>query len=158
MAAATKAKWSHKTLTIEQKLELLGKLTGYIAKDRGGRLRHECNSKPIVHVSYFLLQHKHFSSIQSPNFLIEMMATNNTIETESSITEVDVHVAITQQEYTNTNREHNTNNEYENEYIGRKPMKMNIFTSFLPTFNSATQTHPSTCVTLAPLKCKSLHQ
>ena len=132
MAAATKAKRSHKTLTIEQKLELLDKigkvsytilceeygvgrstitdlkkkeasLREYKRKltdqgvkrpakvmkqgkdeeletdDRGGRLRRDCNSKPIVHVFYFSLQRKHFSNIRSPNFLIDMMATSNTM-------------------------------------------------------------------------------
>ena len=141
MAAATKAKRSHKTLTIEQKLKLLDKigkvsytilceeygvgcstitdlkkkeaslreckrkLTDQGVKrpakvmklgkdedletalflwfkqrcDRGGRLRRDCNSKPIVHVSYFSLECKHFSNIQSPNFLIGMMAMNNTM-------------------------------------------------------------------------------
>ena len=43
------------------------------------RLRRDCKSKPIMHVSYFSLQRKHFSNIRSPNFLIDMMATNNTM-------------------------------------------------------------------------------
>ena len=54
-------------------------LSGYTADECGGRLCHDCNSKSIVHVSYFLLQPKHFSSIQSPSFLIDMMAMNNTM-------------------------------------------------------------------------------
>ena len=48
------------------------------ADNHGSRLHHDCNSKPIIQVSYFLLQCKHFSNIRSPNFLIDMMATKNT--------------------------------------------------------------------------------
>ena len=76
-----------------------------MADDRGGRLRRDCNSKPIVHVSFFSLQRKHFSIIRSPNFLIDMMATNNTMNrNESAIFEVDARVAAISRSWLSSGR------------------------------------------------------